>query len=521
MSVASAVTTSASEAALAPVPASVVHMLLDAARHFPEHPALRYGDVQLNYAQYAAAVAGLVARWGPLVRPGDRIVLVLPNSIDLVLATYAVHALRAQVVALNPRYTERELRVMVCDAEPALLVYDVQSTGSLANIVASLPDERVQAIEAGVSFAGLRGSVSELTNLPAHGDLATLQYTSGTSGRPKGVNITHGHLASNLVQREAMLPTRHGQERVLCVTPLYHVSAVAMALHLSCFAASELVIHARFEPLDTLKAISEQGITLFSAVPTVFRALLAHPAARGTDFSQLQYSYSGAAPLPESVLAAWKALTGRPIIEGYGMSEAGPCMTYNPALGIQKPGSVGLPVPMSELQVVDVETGTRVLPPGEEGEIRVRGPHIMHSYRNLPRATEAALRDGWLYTGDIAHRDADGYVYVHGRRHDVVNVGGFTVHPREIEEVLLMHPQVAQAAAFAVDHPHSGEVVQAWVVARPGPPPDPQEIQDFCRKSLVRYKVPEAIGLTDELPINSTGKLQRGALKPVLLHTIE
>lgn len=512
---------STAQAALGPVPASVVHMLLDAAQQCPEHPALSFQGVRLTYAEYAAAVAGLVTRWRPLVRPGDRVVLVLPNSIDLVLATYAVHALRAQVVALNPRYTERELRVMVSDAEPALLTYDVHSTGSLVNIVAALPDERVHAIEAGTTFADVRGAVTDLTDLPAHDDLASLQYTSGTSGRPKGVNITHGHLAWNLVQREALLPTRHGQERVLCVTPLYHVSAVAMSLHLSCHAASELVIHARFDAQEALKAIEENGITLFSAVPTVFRALLAHPAARDTDFSQLQYCYSGAAPLPESVLAAWKALTGRPIIEGYGMSEAGPCMTYNPALGRQKPGSVGLPVPMSELEVVDVETGTRVLPPGEEGELRVRGPHVMHSYRNLPENTGAALRDGWLYTGDIAHKDEEGYVYVHGRRHDVVNVGGFTVHPREIEEVLLMHPQVAQAAAFAVDHPYSGQIVQAWVVARPGTTPDPQELQDFCRLHLVRYKVPEAIGLTDELPINSTGKLQRGALKPVLLHAIE
>ncbi|MEB2401015.1 MAG: AMP-binding protein [Alcaligenaceae bacterium] len=501
------------------VPASVVHMLLEAARHHPDLPALRFEQTSLNYGQYAAAVAGLAEHWRPWLRPGDRAVLVLPNSMDLVLATYAVHALRAQAVALNPRYTERELRIMVADADPALIVYDTASGAALDAVAGALPAERRVGIAAGASLAGYRGEPDNLADLPSHDDFASLQYTSGTSGRPKGVNITHRHLACNLAQREALLPTRHGQERVLCVTPLFHVSAVAMALHLACYAASELVIHSRFDAGATLQAIGSQAITLFSAVPTVFRALLAHPMARRTDFSQLQYCYSGAAPLPESVLANWRALTGRPIIEGYGLSEAGPCLTYNPALGRQKPGSVGLPMPGSEVQIVDLATGTKPLPANEEGELRVRGPHVMHSYRNLPEATRRALRDGWLYTGDIACRDADGYVYVRGRRHDAINVGGYTVHPREIEEVLLMHPGVAQAAAFAVAHPHYGQAVQAWVVAKPGQAPDPEALRAFCAGNLVRYKVPEAIGLAAELPINPTGKLQRNKLSPVLQHT--
>lgn len=504
---------------LTPVPASVVHMLLDNARQWPDLPALRFGQASLNYGEYAAAVAGLAEHWRQWVRPGDRVVLVLPNSMDLVLATYAVHALRAQVVALNPRYTERELKVMVEDAAPALMVYDPESGPAPGMVAGRLPAERRIAIAAGASLAAYRGDPGRLADLPSHDDFASLQYTSGTSGRPKGVNITHRHLAYNLVQREALLPTRHGQERILCVTPLFHVSAVAMALHLACHAASELVIHARFDVTATLQDIESRAITLFSAVPTVFRALLAHPSAGQTDFSQLRYCYSGAAPLPESVLASWRQLTGRPIIEGYGLSEAGPCLTYNPALGRQKIGSVGVPVPCSELQIVDLETGTRTLPANEEGELRVRGPHVMHSYRNLPEATQRALRDGWLYTGDIACQDAEGYVYVRGRRHDAINVGGYTVHPREIEEVLLMHPDIAQAAAFAVDHPHYGQAVQAWVVAKPGAAPAPADLQSFCAGSLVRYKVPEAIGIAGELPINTTGKLQRNKLLPVLQHT--
>lgn len=504
-------------AGLPVVPASVVHLLLKAAQERPEAPALQFEEIQLNYGEYASLVAGLALCWKPLVRPGDRIVLILPNSLDLAVATYAAHALRAQVVALNPRYTARELSLMVEDAKPALVIYDQTSAGHAPPLLKALSPERCHAIKAGHAFAEYRGDPSSLTDLPVPDDLATLQYTSGTSGRPKGVNITHRHLAYNLAQREALLPTRPWRERVLCVTPLFHVSAVAMALHLSCYARATLIIQSRFDPEDALRTIGSEGITLLSAVPTVFRALLSHPLSEQTDFSQLQHCYSGAAPLPQTILERWLERTGHPIIEGYGLSEAGPCLAYNPEFGRQKPGSVGLPVPCSEVQIVDLDTGSQPLPPGEEGELRVRGPHTMHSYRNLPELTRQSLRDGWFYTGDIAYQDGDGYLYIRGRRHDAINVGGYTVHPREIEEVLLSDPEVAQAAAFAVDHPYYGQVVQAWIVPRPGAHPEPETLRRLCARNLVHYKVPDAIGLAGELPINSTGKLQRNKLTPVLL----
>ena len=501
------------------VPASVVHMLREAAHACPDAPAIRFEQTRLTYRAYASAVAGLAEDWKSTVRAGDRVVLILPNSLDLAVATYAIHALRAQVVALNPRYTERELRTMVDDADPVLIVADAASGTHVQNLIDSLPASRCLRITAGSSLANSRGDIDALADWPEPDDFASLQYTSGTSGQPKGVNITHRHLAYNLAQREALLPTRHGQERVLCVTPLFHVSAVAMALHLSCYAASELVIHRSFDTEAALQAIGTQGITLFPAVPTVFRSLLIHPLAQQTDFSQLRHCYSGAAPLPDRILTGWRELTGRPIIEGYGLSEAGPCLTYNPALGEHKVGSVGLPVPLSEVQIVDIATGIHVQGTRVEGELRVRGPHIMHSYRNLSDATQHTLRDGWLYTGDVACQDSDGYIYIRGRKHDAINVGGYTVHPREIEEVLLMHPDVAQAAAFAVAQAHYGQEVQAWIVARPGVTPDMQAIQTFCRENLVNYKVPRAIGQAGELPINSTGKLQRSRLTPVMPHT--
>lgn len=507
------------DAGLPRVPKSVIHMLLDAVATHPDSPAITYGETTLSYRQYAAAIAALAARWRRFVKPGDRVALILPNSLDLAVAVYAAHALRAQVVALNPKYSARELSGMLADADPVLVVHDARTQFEPAMLARALPAEQVVRIDAGAGFACLADEKMALTgDFPCHEDFATLQYTSGTSGRPKGVNITHRQLAYNLAQREALLPTVYGDERVLCVAPLFHVSAVAMSLHLACYAASELIIHARFDPAAALCSIEARRVTLFSAVPTIFRGLLTDPQAGLTDFSSLRYCYSGAAPLPETVLKQWEALTGCPILEGYGLSEAGPCLTYNPALGTRKVGSVGLPMPLSELQVVDIETGRQPLTAGTEGELRVRGPHVMAGYRNQPVLTSMALRDGWLYSGDLASQDEDGYVYIKGRKQDAINVGGYTVHPREIEELLLEHPHVAQAAAFAVSDAYYGQTVQAWVVPKPQACASSAELIAYCKANMVRYKVPTAIGITTDLPINSAGKLLRSRLTPVAPH---
>jgi len=498
------------------VPASVVHMLADAARARPAAPALSFEGTCLNYRQYAAVVAALAARWRPLVAPGARVALVMPNSLDLAVATFAVHALRAQVVALNPGYSARELSLMLEDAAPSLLVYDQSCKVDVAACCAPLAAERIIAVSGGASFAALAEENQALpADLPGHDDLATLQYTGGTTGRSKGVNISHRHLAYNLAQREALLPTEYGAETALCVMPLFHVSAVAMSLHLACYAASELIILRRFDVQAVLATIASRRVTSFSGAPAIYHSLVADPALPDADLSSMRSCYSGAAPLPPEVLRRWEQLADCPIMEGYGMSEAGPCMTYNPARGVRKPGSVGLPVPASELQIVDRDDPGRVLGAGEVGEIRVRGPHVMTGYRNRPEETAKVLRDGWLHTGDIASIDADGYVFIKGRQHETINVGGFNVYPREIEDVLRTHPAVQDVAAFAVAHPRYGQIVHAWVVPAAASAPNAQSLIEFCETQLVRYKVPRAIGFLDELPKTSIGKLARRELKAV------
>lgn len=495
---------------MADAPASVVHLLRDAAAQHPEAWALRFEGERLRYAEYAGLVGAFAHELQDRVGVGARVVLLLQNSLDLAVATFAVHALRAQVVALNPAGGERDLAAMLADAEPCLVLVD-DSVRSDPAVLCSAP---VARLGDGKSLLRLRGAPRALPEaLPTHEDLASLQFTGGTTGRSKGVDIAHRQLAFNLVQREAWLPTRRGQEVMLCPMPLFHVSAVAMCLHLCAFAVGELVIHRRFEARATLDALADEGITLMSAAPAIFHDLLQQDDLARVAQGRLRACYSGAAPLPARTLERFERLTGCPIHEGYGQSEGGPCLTYNPAHRPRKPGSVGLPVPGSELRLLDAH-GAEVAP-GEVGEICVRGPHVMVGYRQRPELTAEALRGGWLHTGDLARLDGEGYVFIQGRLSEAINVGGFKVYPLEVEQTLRECDSVAEAAAFAVPDERLGQVVHAWVTPAPGHTPDPQALRDRLATRLAPYKVPRRIGVADRLPRTSVGKLARSQLTPV------
>jgi long-chain acyl-CoA synthetase len=501
--------------ALGPVPESVVHLLRDAASECPEAPALFFEGTRLNYAEYAGLVGVVARRLGAHAGVGDRVVLLMRNSLDLAVATLAVHALRAQVVALNPGYSERELALMLADAEPAMVLFDDSVGVDPRRLCPHLAAEAFWPTGDGRGLVGLLAQSCALPELlPCHDDLATLQYTGGTTGRPKGVNITHRQIAWNIAQRDAWLPTRRAAEVVLCTMPLFHVSAVSMSLHLCLHARGELVIHRRFHAPAVLQAIADHRVTLMSAAPTIFYDLLKQPLSRAR-LASLRACFSGAAPLPRETLERFEQATGCAIHEGYGMSEAGPCLTFNPMHRERRAGSVGLPVPGGELQVVALDDGAAVLPPGKPGQIRVRGPHVMAGYRNLPAQTAEALRGGWLYTGDVAHIDADGYVHIHGRQHDTINVAGFKVYPIEIEQVLLACPEVGEAAAFGAPDARMGQVVHAWVTTAPGRSVDVERLLRHCATELAGYKVPRAIGVLDRLPRTSVGKLARNTLAPV------
>jgi long-chain acyl-CoA synthetase len=513
--------TVSSAAAMPRVFPTVVHMLADTCARLPDATALVCGSRSLSYAEYLRCVAGFADELRGCGARGGRVALVCANSLDLPIAMFATHAAGAQAVPINPAYTERELSYILEDAEPIATIYDADVAGKVEPLAAALGIRHALRIggESGRHLDAWRREAGRQLPKPwpSPNDLATLQYTGGTTGRPKGVNISHGQMAVNISQREAALPTRSGDESVLCMMPLFHVFAVAMCLHLCAYCGGRLVIIPRYRPDTVLDLIAAHKITRLPAGPTVFIGLLSHEKFAQTDFSSLRCAYSGSAPLSEETLRQWLAKTGTAILEGYGQTEAGPVLTYVRDGGPLKAGSVGPPLPQTEIEIVDVETGTRVLRVGEIGEIRARGPQIMSGYRNRPKETAEALRGGWLYTGDIGELDTDGYLFIRDRKKDMVIVGGYNVYPREVDEVLFSHPAVKEAATTGAPDSYYGETIRSFVVLKGGVQVSCEELIAFCKKNLAPYKVPSQIHLVDVLPRTAVGKIDKLALREKLL----
>lgn len=501
-------------AALPTVHPTVVHMLADSAARAGDRIALIDGGRRLAYRDYLACVAGFARELIDMGAAGERVALILGNSMDMAIAMFAVHAAGAQAVPVNPIYTARELRHILEDAAPVVVLHDSSVGPLLAGF--DLQNRMEIGGDNGKHLDRWAGKAIDLPPLPNPDDPASLQYTGGTTGLPKGVIATHWQMATNISQREALLPTRTDGERILCVMPLFHVFAVSMCLHLAAYCRGTLAILPRYHPETVLKALRGEGITVLPGGPTVFNGLMAHPDFASSQFPNLRICYSGSAPLPEETLRQWEAATGCAILEGYGQTEAGPVLTYNPEHGARKAGSVGVALPETEVQIVDVETGTRVLGAGEQGEIRARGPQVMTGYRNRPDATAAALRDGWLYTGDIGEFDRDGYLSIRDRKKDMAIVGGYNVYPREIDEVLHAHPDVLEAAAVGVPDDYRGEVIKAGVVLKAGARADAESVLAHCRDNLAKYKIPTAIEFVADLPKTPVGKIDKKAVKELL-----
>ena len=505
---------------VAPMPrvhSSIVSMLDHTSQEWGQQLAIVCGEERLSYAELRACVLGL-ARW--LVEAGaagQRVVTLLPNSLSACIAPYAVAAAGAQHVPLNAQYTARELAYMLRDATPALVLVDDALLDKVGPLVQDLPAGAVistsQILQRLPAWRrDLQGLGLDALYPPAEAP-AILQYTGGSSGFPKGVHLSHRAIATNVSQREGLLPVGRGCERVLCVMPLFHSYAMAMGLFLCGYSGSTLVVLPSYHPERVLQAIAAHRISIFPGSPTIFTGLMACAAFEGSDWSSVHTCYSGSAALQAETMRRWQAATGAPIYEGYGQTEAGPVLSFNPARGPVKIGSVGVPLAQTEVQVVDLETGRTVLPAGEQGEIRARGPQVMLGYHGLPAETAESLREGWLYTGDIGEFDQDGYLFIRDRKKDLVIVSGFNVYPREIEEVLFTHPDVLDAAVVGQQDAYRGEVLRAFVVMRQGAVFDAQSLAGFCSDHLARYKVPAHFEQRQALPKTSVNKTDKKAIK--------
>ncbi len=490
-------------------------MLHEAATLRPNAVAVECSSVVLTYCELERCVKGFADELKNAGGEGTVVLMALDNTIELVVATYGVLAAGAQLCPVNPRFTERELAQIVEDACPAVII----SFGGVADMLSSIyPNANVIRLgQNNEEWLEIWRSESErkleVKYLPEPSAMALLQYTGGTTGLPKGVNIAHRQMTINIAQREACLPTTQDDERILCVMPLYHVFATAMCLYLAAACRGALHIIQEYRPEAVFDAVSRHRITIFPAGPTVFNGLLADRGFAEADFSSLRFSVSGASSLPLDVLSRWEKSVKTPIYEGYGQTEAGPVVSFNSPQFPVKQGSVGQPIPLTEVEIVDPQNGAEALPNGETGEIRVRGPQLMMGYRNRLKETAETLQDGWLYTGDLGCFDEDGYLYIRGRKKEMIIVSGFNVYPREIDEILTSHPAVAEAATVGVSDERRGEAPHTFVVLNSDFEISEEKLVEHCRENLTAYKIPVSIKMLEEIPRTTVGKVDLVALQ--------
>ncbi|MDI6878395.1 MAG: long-chain fatty acid--CoA ligase [Desulfitobacteriaceae bacterium] len=492
----------------------------------PDNLALIFGPLQITYAQFGDQVNRFTTALADLgIKKGDRVGLMGPNCPQWEVAFFALVKLGAIVVQTNPMYVEREIAYQMNDSDAtAIIVWDalyprVQSVlkeTSLKQVVTFYFTQPAGQFEGVFEFNKL---VQKYPPTPPkvainpEEDIAVLQYTGGTTGVSKGVMLTHFNLIANTYQVIEWSPNiEYGHERILTVLPVFHVYGMTDCMNYAVAMASAQILLPRFDTEQVLEAIRVHQATVFPGAPTMYVAINAYPKVGEYQeaLAAIKVCNSGSAPLPVEVAQRFGAITqGSNLVEGYGLSEASPVTHSNPLDRPGRIGSIGVPIPNTDAVVVDLETGTKELPPGEIGELLISGPQVMKGYWNKPEETAKTLRNGWLYTGDIARMDEDGYFHIVDRKKDMIIAGGFNIYPRDIEEVLYEHPKVKEAVVAGVPDPYRGETVKAYIVLKEGEMATEQEFIDYCRSKLAAFKAPRAVEFRDALPRTIVGKVLR------------
>jgi long-chain acyl-CoA synthetase len=511
-----------------------------AASEVPDRPATAFLGAHLTYGQIkeqADKFATALARLG--IKQGDRVGVMLPNCPQYLVAAFAVLHLGATIVNVNPIYTQREVLVVTKDSGMrALLTLDVlaplvlgakEQTSIEFTIITSLAEYSAAATEApliedALRLADLLASVDEpdlpRVEIDPDEDVAVLQYTGGTTGVPKGAMLTHANIFANVVQTDlwAHSSMRRGEDCYLLVIPFFHIYGFTVGMIEGVWRGAQQVLIPKYDVEAVLTAIRDYCPTYFPAVPTIYISLLNHPRAKEYGIDKVRHFNSGSAPLPIEVIDQFERMTGGTLDEGYGLSEASPVTHSTPSLGRRKPGSIGLPLSDTDIKIVDLETGLSEVPIGEEGELCIAGPQVMKGYWNRPDETAIALRTDsagrcWLYTGDVARMDEDGYTYIVQRKKDMIIVSGFNVYPSEVEGVLYTHPAVMEAAVVGIPDSYRGEAVKACVVLKSGATATPDELTAHCKEGLAEFKVPCQIEIRDSLPKTEVGKILHRVLR--------
>ncbi len=515
-------------------------ILARVAANRPSQPALVFMGNEIDYATLDNMVNRLSnALVGLGVAPGDRVAVLLPNIPQIVVAAYAIWRIGAVTVMNNPLYTDRELEHQLNDSGTTVLIsLDLLAprmialkprTGIRHIIVAHIRDhlgfwmrslfplvarDKHRAIEPGPDLSEWTDllkiySSTPITTPVAMDETASLQYTGGTTGVSKGVVLTHENLSKNAQQARSLFEGNDVGDMVLGPLPIFHAFG-AFAMNLAVLCGFSTVLIPRPESEALMKAIAANAVTIFPAVPTMLVGMLNHPKLSKYNLSSLKVCISGAAPCPVEIIHRFEELTGAQIVEGFGISEASPVTHINPIGGINKPGSIGLPMPDTESRILNLEDGDVDVPIGVPGELCVRGPQVAGGgYHKMPEETAFTFRDGWLHTGDIAMMDEDGYTFIVDRKKDMILAGGYNIYPREIDEVLFEHPKILEACAKGIADPYRGETVRAYVVPLPGIALTEKEVTGWCKQRLAAYKVPKSVVFVDELPKSAVGKVLR------------
>jgi len=484
-----------------------------------------YGEFEQTVGRFAQGLQDLG------VQKGDHVAFLLGNTPHYLIALYATMRLGATAIPVNPIYTQDEISyilrngdvkaVIALDALLPLVEVGVQAfpevmtfvvcetTADVAEKVAALSQEaKAKTHLFSQVIANAAGSIEPVD--VAQDDTAIILYTSGTTGTPKGAMLTHGNVYSNARDVSTYLGYR-ADDRIIATLPVFHVFALTVVVNAPLISGATVLLAPRFSPNEIFALAKEQQATVFAGVPTMYNFLYLLPEGNPEDFSTIRLAISGGASLPVALLHNFEQKFNVRVSEGYGLSEASPVTCFNPLNRDRKAGSIGTSINNVENRVVDVNG--RQVPVGEVGELVVRGPNVMKGYYKMPEETAMAIRDGWLYTGDLAKVDDEGYFYIVDRKKDMIIVGGYNVYPREVEEVLFAHDNVVEAAVVGYPDPNFGEAVHAYIVLKEVAATTTDDILAYCAQHMVKYKVPKVVEILDELPKNTTGKILRRSLK--------
>lgn len=516
------------------------------ASQYPDRDALIFQGYRMSYSDLKRKVdslASFLAAKG--IKKGDVVAVLLPNMIQTVIAYYAVLKIGGIIQMNNPLYTDRELEYQFNDAGAKVLIamdllanrmielrkktkiesiiyasigdylppvkkFLVKLVGKKKGLRADVqPAEKVYRWHDAVSFNGAVPSVKV-----SFDDTAIYQYTGGTTGQAKGAILTHRNLCSVVQMYKAWFPSlKQGEEVLISAPPIFHVLGMSAAMNLPIYRGWTAVMVPKPQPADLLDATRRYRPTVCSMVPTMYVGMLQHPDLKKTDMSCYKVLTSGGSSLPVEVLRKFKELTGADINEGFGMTETSPQTHLNPFGGLNKPGSIGIPYPDTDVKIVDLQTGKEPMPVGKEGEMIFRGPQITKGYLNKPEETAKAIKNGWLYSGDIAYMDEDGYFFIVDRMKDMIISSGYNVYPREIEEILYEHPLIQKAAVIGLPDEKRGESIKVFVVPNEGAVLDEKEVMTYCQERLAKYKWPTVVEIRTSLPESNVGKILKKELR--------